>query len=92
MPEIHKVIFLSTVLFYQIMTAQDVDNEDVNIKKFKKLPRGAFLPKISLDPQVPLKMIDRDMKDLRRFNHIELRDKLLVRLGGLLYLYYRSYF
>ncbi|KAL5256749.1 hypothetical protein ACHWQZ_G011869 [Mnemiopsis leidyi] len=57
---------------------QDVDNEDVNIKKFKKLPRGAFLPKISLDPQVPLKLIDRDMKDLRRFNHVELRDKLLV--------------
>ena len=69
------------------MIAQDVDNEDVNIKKFKKLPRGAFLPKISLDPQVPLKMIDRDMKDLRRFNHVELRDKLLVRLDALLYYY-----
>ena len=58
---------------------QDIDHEDANIKKFKKMPRGAFLPKISLDPQIPLKMIDRDMKDLRRFNHIEMLDQILVR-------------
>ena len=65
---------------FQTPLPQDTDNGDSNIKKFKKLPRGAFLPKLSIDPQIPLKMIERDMKDLRRFNHIELRDSLLVRL------------